>query len=462
MTSIAGPIHPRSPAGRVAPGRRRFVVDVVVAGVYAAVFLGFTVLLLRLKVVHLPWLTQPGAGIGFVTLDIRVELVSRVSIALMVACAVALAWRRAKPATSFLVICAIACLQVAVGEPISAWDVAMPISLFSAAAYASRGFGRASLLIAVAGYLAVWVLATNLLGRLDSLPNLPDVLTTARGAGFLAVLGLLVLIWAAGDQVRAARERFGFALERASQQQRELEADARLGAMAERQRIARELHDVVAHGLSVMIVQADGALYAAAEHPEAPGEALATIAATGRESLAEMRRLLGVLRDGPEAAATAPQPEVDAIPELIEGFRGAGLSIGLAVDGPSRRLEPVVSLTAYRVVQESLTNVLQHAGTTSARVRIAYGTGVLGLEIANDPGAGPAATPPRPSRGLGLVGMRERVGLVGGTMWAGPVPTGGFLVRVEIPDPMPGAWAAPAWSRADRHPSPPHRASGRQ
>jgi signal transduction histidine kinase len=208
--------------------------------------------------------------------------------------------------------------------------------------------------------------------------------------------------------------------------------NARIGALAERHRIARDLHDVVAHGLSVMIVQADGARYAEAEHPEAPRQALATIASTGRESLHEMRRLLGVLRDDPNAAALAPQPELASLPMLIDRFRRSGLQVDYAEDGEVGPVPPGVGLTAYRVVQESLTNVLNHAGFTPVEVRVARSAEAVKLVVANEPGR----TPPRPAgaaTGLGLLGMRERVGMLHGHMTAGHTPSGGFRVEVELP-----------------------------
>jgi signal transduction histidine kinase len=417
----------------VAPARlspRQQAVDIALAVGFAAVFLGYTALLFGSKTLHLPWLA--GAGMGSLVIDLRIEVISRTSIALVAASAVALAFRRRHPAASFLAICGVGCVQVALGEPISLWNVAMPLALLSAAAYAGRGFARVALFLALAAYVGIWVIETGLLGRLDRLPNPLDVLTTGRGAAFVVMFALLVVVWAIGDQVRARRERFEYQLERAAQLQREQDANARIGALAERHRIARELHDVVAHGLSVMIVQADGARYAEAEHPEAPREALATIAATGRESLAEMRRLLGVLRDDPDAAQLAPQPDLGAVPGLIERFRAAGLDVDYRVEGPARPVPPAVGLTAYRIVQESLTNVLHHAGATRVQVRVSFAPYALGIVVANDPGPLRPPPSPEPGRGLGLLGMRERVALLGGRMAAGPTAAGGFVVQVEI------------------------------
>jgi signal transduction histidine kinase len=264
----------------------------------------------------------------------------------------------------------------------------------------------------------------------------------ARGATLLALLALLVVVWAIGDQVRAARERLETDRDRALQAARERDANARLDALAERHRIARELHDVVAHGLSVMIVQADGALYAADEHPEAPRQALGVISAAGRESLAEMRRLLGVLRGAGETGGTAPQPGLTAIPQLAAGFREAGLEIELALPDPLPAVPPGVALAAYRIVQESLTNVLKHAGRAETMVAVTAEPGRLLVRIGNGPGEREAERDPE--AGLGLTGMRERVRLLGGRLIAGPGPDGGFEVTAELPfvastEPEPAA-----------------------
>ncbi len=431
MTIRALGYRPRSNTpGRVEDGRPR-LADVALALLYAVIFLGYTAIDLGPKALYLPWiggLASPG-GLG---IQPTIVLFSRAAIGFVVVCAVALAWRRTRPELAFLVIAGVGSLQLAIAEPIRLWNVAMPIALFSAAAYAGRTFARLALAISILAYVGIWAIEVDLIGRLDSLPNPVDALAGPRGATFAVLFALLILVWAMGDQVRAARDRLERDLERTAQLAREQEANARIATLAERHRIARELHDVVAHGLSVMIVQADGALYAEAEHPEAPREALAAIASTGRESLGEMRRLLGVLRDDPDAAALAPQPGLASLPTLIDRFREAGLTVSYTGEGAIEPMAPAVGLTAYRVVQESLTNVLHHAGPTRVDVRVAVSPEILELVVANEPGTAPAR-PPATSPGLGLLGMRERVGLLGGRMTAGPTPPGGFRVRVEIP-----------------------------
>jgi len=433
MIPASGQISSSDELARVAQERPR-LADVGLAVLYAAIFLGYTLVQLGTKVLFLPWIARslPGS----LAILPRVEVLSLAGIVFVVVCAVALAWRRSKPEAAFLVVCGVGVLQLVIGEPITFWNVAMPTALFSAAAYARRDFARLALAIATLGYIGIWAIEVDLFGRLDSLPNPVDVLATARGAAFMILFALLVLIWVMGDQVRAARERLERDLERTEQRAREQEANARLGALAERHRIARELHDVVAHGLSVMIVQADGARYAEAEHAEAPRQALTAIASTGRESLTEMRRLLGVLRDDPEAAALAPQPNLASVPMLIERFRQSGLDIAYRPDEFPTSLPPTVGLAAYRVIQESLTNVLHHAGPTRVEVSVGFNGRSLDVAVTNEPGS----RPPRPATstsGLGLLGMRERISLLNGRMAAGPTPRGGFRVRVEIPVPGP-------------------------
>jgi signal transduction histidine kinase len=427
-------------AGRTGVGRRRrqVLVDITIAGLYAALFLGVSFArLLRLPPLGgapgLPVLGgEPG---GSFSVSPRLELQSYASLGLMLASSVALAFRRLRPRASFLAIGGIAGIQALLGEPIGAWDVVVAASLFSAAAYGSRAFGRLALALGALGYVGAWALATGLLGRLDVLMDPAGLLASprvlARGATFIALLAPLVVVWAIGDQVRSARERLEIERDRALLAARERDANVRLDALAERNRIARELHDVVAHGLSVMVVQADGALYAADEHPGAPRQALGVIAATGRESLAEMRRLLGVLRGVGETAATAPQPGLTAIPQLAAGFRDAGLEVELALPDPLPAVPPGVALATYRIVQESLTNVLKHAGQAETVVAVTAEPGRLLVRIRNGPGEREPASDP--GAGLGLMGMRERVRLLGGRLSAGPRSDGGFEVTAELP-----------------------------
>jgi signal transduction histidine kinase len=207
------------------------------------------------------------------------------------------------------------------------------------------------------------------------------------------------------------------------------ELRAREAVADERARIARELHDVVAHDVSVMVVQAQGAARVLeGEQPEVR-DALAAIETTGREAVDEMRRLLGVLRRSDEEIALAPQPSLAALDELVAGVREAGLPVALEVVGEPVPLPPGVDLSAYRIVQEALTNALKHAGPARARVVVRYAADAVELEVSDD-GAG---IPDAVGTGHGLVGMRERVALYGGDLQAGHRRDGGWALRARLP-----------------------------
>ena len=206
-------------------------------------------------------------------------------------------------------------------------------------------------------------------------------------------------------------------------------AAAERAVAEERQRIARELHDVVAHSVSVMTVQA-GAVRRLL-HPDQERERLAleAIEATGREALTEMRRLVGLLRDQSATPDFAPQPSMRAIDVLLGTVRESGLPVDLVVEGTPAELPPGVDLAAYRVIQEALTNALKYAGPARACVTVRWKRGELALEVANDGTSEPGGD----GGGHGLVGLRERVSLVGGTIESGPKEGGGFVVTAHLP-----------------------------
>jgi len=243
-------------------------------------------------------------------------------------------------------------------------------------------------------------------------------------------------------------------VDRARRLETERDQQAQIATAAERTRIAREMHDIVAHSLSVIIAQADGGRYAAEAAPEAAVRSLTTIGETGRAALADMRRLLGVLRPpGPPTtthphpspavvvAATGPPPPGDLVPQpavadlerLVDQVRASGCRISLVRLGTPRTLPPGTGLTLFRICQESLTNVLKHAGpAATATVLLQWAPDAVVLEVADD-GRGAAA--PSDGGGQGLVGMRERAVMLGGTIAVGPRPGGGYRVRVQIPVP---------------------------
>jgi signal transduction histidine kinase len=220
-----------------------------------------------------------------------------------------------------------------------------------------------------------------------------------------------------------------------SNRRRRIERDhvlaARDAVAAERTRIARELHDAVAHSMSVMVVQAGAARSVLASDPVSAARAMERVEETGRTGLAEMRRLLAILTAGDDAPGLAPQPGLAHLDELLGRVRGAGLPVERIVQGEERELPPGIDLTAYRLVQEALTNTLKHAGGAHARVRIHYGDDALELEV-DDDGRGPQNAD-TVAGGHGLVGMRERVAMFEGTLEAGARPGGGYRVRARIP-----------------------------
>ncbi|MFD3739332.1 sensor histidine kinase [Streptomyces sp. NPDC058629] len=248
-----------------------------------------------------------------------------------------------------------------------------------------------------------------------------------------------VLAWVMGDSLRTRRAYFSQLEERAARLEREREAQSKVAVAAERARIARELHDVVAHNVSVMVVQADGAVYVMDAAPDQARQALETISSTGRQALAEMRRLLGVLRTGDtrESGEYVPQPDVEQIEDLVDQVRRTGLAVDFKVEGTARPLPSGVELTAYRIVQEALTNTRKHGGPDAgASVRLVYFDDGLGLLVEDD-GRGAAhelyEDGGADGAGHGMIGMRERVGMVGGTLDAGPRPGGGFRISALLP-----------------------------
>jgi signal transduction histidine kinase len=237
------------------------------------------------------------------------------------------------------------------------------------------------------------------------------------------------LVWTTGLVLRRRTEHAARLEERALELERRRDLDAREAVAAERARIARELHDVVAHSVSVMTVQTAGVRRLLKPEQERERAALETVERTGREALAEMRRLLGVLRESDEAAELAPQPGLDGLERLLDQVRASGLPVELSVEGERRPLPAGVDLSAYRIVQEALTNALKHAGRAQAWVQLRYGQNALELEVGNDGATALVGD----GRGHGLHGMRQRAEVCGGTLDAGPRPGGGFQVRASLP-----------------------------
>jgi signal transduction histidine kinase len=363
-----------------------------------------------------------------------------VAVVLVLATTLPLVWRRRRP----LAVGFATGLATAVYGFAHYPDLAMPIAIggvvgmYSVAAWGGR---RAALL---AGGVAVVVLAVVM--------TLPRADADVVDAAFVSLS--LAGAWVLGDRARVQRALAAELQERAVRLERDRDEDARRAVASERARIARELHDVVAHHVSMMVVQAEAGPVAVATEPARAAGAFEAIAATGRQALVEMRRLLGVLRgDGDQAPSLAPQPGLAEVPSLVEQVGRAGLRVELVVEGAQVPLPAGVDLSAYRIVQEALTNAVKHGGPGRARVLVRYGEDALRLQVHNeaaDPPAArngveppsaaagpfrPAASPlgDRQVRRSGLVGMRERVHLFGGELHAGPGPDGGFTVDARLP-----------------------------
>jgi signal transduction histidine kinase len=348
---------------------------------------------------------------------------SYIGVALAAGLAMPVIFRRANPVAAYATAVLFGGIQVLVGARPIATDLSILILLYTLAAYSPRRVSIWGLAVCLAGSAVGIARWTTMGGR-----PLLDWLTV----GAVLFAGPALLAWVFGDSMRYRRAYYASLEDRAARLEQERDAQARVAVVAERARIARELHDVIAHNVSVMVVQADGASYALATDPARAKEALAAISATGRQALAEMRRLLGVLRreDDQTRSGLTPQPGIGELGELLDQARIAGLPVSFSVEGVPRPLPGGAALTAYRIVQESLTNTRKHAGpVASASVVLRYSTDALVLAISDD-GRGAAAPD---GAGHGLTGMRERVAVYGGSVVAGPRPGGGFEVVATLP-----------------------------
>lgn len=342
-----------------------------------------------------------------------------------------LAWRRSRPELSFVLVVVGHVLQLVLAETPLPANISALMSAYAVAGYSERVWARrAGLAVAAsAGVLATqdWV------GYRDSGPGAQ--ITTAL---FFSSVAMVCWLW--GDLTRKRREVLLRLREQNEALRRDRDQRARIAAQDERTRIAREMHDIVAHSLSVVVVQADGAAYAAA-HGEAfdrnqAHRALTTIGTTAREALAETRRLVGVLRTtedeggDPTDLEYTPTESLADLPDLVSRVAATGIDVTLESTVDLARVPREVGLAAFRIVQESLTNVIKHAGPAArTRVRVT-GAPELRIEVRDD---GRGAAVPDDGDGHGIIGMRERAVSAGGTMTAGPAPGGGFVVTASLP-----------------------------
>ena len=323
-----------------------------------------------------------------------------------------LIFRRRQPFVVFSVIAAVAFVQWLTNVDLFA-DVALLIAVYTVAAQEPRGRVIAACVMLELGV----VLAVARWAEPSLLPS------------FVLLTGMATAAVVLGLNVRTRRAYLETLEDRADQLERERDQQGRLAAAAERARIAREMHDIVAHNLSVMIALADGAGYMSEQDPERAAGAMEQVSRTGRHALGDMRRLLGVLRED-ESAALAPQPGLADLEPLLERVRAAGLPSSLEISGAPIAVGAGAELTVYRLVQEALTNTLKHAGADAhATVRLHYDTTGVEVEVTDD-GHGRPRVPQ--GAGQGLNGMRERAAVYGGELEAGSAPGGGWRVRTRL------------------------------
>jgi signal transduction histidine kinase len=320
-----------------------------------------------------------------------------------------------------LAVCVASGLAItALGVPPSFLGPAMPVAVYSVAAYGRRWVSLAGLVVAELGLAAVWLTPAML-----------------ERSSFLFFMGFIAVAWVLGHFVGDRQVYAAQLEERTAELEEAREELARRAVVEERLRLARELHDVVAHAMSVIAVQSGVGAHVADSRPEEVGKALAAIEVTSRGALEELRRLLGVLRQDSEVQASLmPVPGLANLDSLLAEVGKAGLAVRVRVEGTPLQLPAGVDLSAYRIVQEALTNVVKHAGPAHAEVTIGYRDQEVTVEVTDDGrGAVPPASDGRVGTGHGLIGMRERVAAFIGDLQVGPRPGGGFRVAARLPLP---------------------------
>jgi signal transduction histidine kinase len=358
--------------------------------------------------------------------------------------------RRRHPVGAFSTAIVTGAIQVITGVTPIPSDLAILVLLYTLAAYTTRRISVTGLGVCLYGSLVETLRLHARTGALGAL-NIAVLI-------FVMFSAPTLIAWVLGDSTRYRRAYYINLEERAARLERDRDVHAQIAAAAERARIARELHDVVAHNVSVMVVQADGATYALDTDPDRTRDALAAISATGRQALTEMRALLGVLRRGddpaagedqraePRPATLAPLPDLGQLDELLDQTRAAGLEVFYRVEGSPLPLAAGTALTVYRIIQESLTNTRKHAGPfATATVVLRYTADAIRVSVTDD-GIGSAA--PCDGAGHGLTGMTERAVMYGGSVQVGPRPEGGFEVTATLPITSVAAGAS-ADARAD-------------
>jgi len=342
------------------------------------------------------------------------------AISLTLAVTLPLTLRRRYPIAILFVITAVLNLYRLLDIPEgTATAYALLLALFSVGAYGGkrwRTWARGISVLSVAVTMIYLLFIRPVVGLAGS--NYTENQVIAQIATILLNLFLFGAAWWVGDIFRIRRERE--------------EENARQAVINERVRIARELHDVVAHHVSVMGIQAGGARRVLPQQPEKAQEALSLIESSSRQAVNELHRLLGFLRQGQQANGFSPQPNLQQLHTLISDMQEAGLTIDVKIEGTEKSLPPGIGLSTYRIIQEALTNTLKHAGKAKAVVTIRYKSNSVELQII-DNGKGLKQLEQQEIRGKGIMGMRERASLHGGSFESGNVPGGGFFVRAVLP-----------------------------
>ena len=367
---------------------------------------------------------------GLSLIDIWVVSLSDVTTGLrlintfiLFAICLALVWRRRAPVAVLFAVMVLVGIQAMYfsppvpnpGEqPTLESFLALLLGFYSVAAYAEERRAILGAAIVGASILAI---------------DIPRLIAGTNPGDIIPAWLFYATVWSIGRTLRQRQLQAARLQDLAAQLELEREERAQTAVAEERSRISRELHDVVAHSVSVMVVQAQAAQRLLQGEQQEARQALTSIETTGRQALTELRRLPGILRRTDAELALAPQPSLKHLDALVEQTREAGLPIELSVEGDVGSLPPGVDLSAYRIVQEALTNALKHAGPARARVEIHYSDAEVELEVSDDgPGTGGGE-----GTGHGLVGMRERVALYGGVLESGKRTGGGYLVRARLP-----------------------------
>lgn len=360
-------------------------------------------------------------GTDIASIDPRLDPADPLSVAATLVAGLSLVWRRRRPVAAFTVFVTCCLVVTLTDHYIGLLSILLLFSLYSLAAHSRRRNGVAGLVLCLLVFIGLAVL------------DVPDLGTS----DLLQACALLLTAWALGDAIRSRRIQQSERLRIAEQEAAAARELAARAVVEERLRIARELHDVVAHSMSLIAVQAGVGGHVIRTDVAAAERALEIIAETSRKALAQTRSMLGLLRAEDADPAVSPLQGIDDLADLVHDVREAGVDVSLTVSGAVRPLDTAIELTAYRIVQESLTNVLKHSGARQAQVTVAYVPDGVDVEV-RDHGHGGSRAPAGVGvpGGHGLVGLRERTRLLGGTLDYGALDGAGFRVAAHLPSSM--------------------------